>query len=129
MKNWHQKAQDNVTAGEKFGQAVNNGIGNMTFIVIATVIIVAWIILNVVAFIVHWDPYPFILLNLCFSAFAFYASPLILMSQNLQAKRDKVQAEHQYEHQEKELLLNTKLTREIHEITSQLHDFLVKDKK
>lgn len=125
-KDWNQKAADQITASEKFGLAVSNGIGNMRFIVIGTVIIIIWITLNVLFRL--WDKYPFILLNLMFSAFAFYASPLILMAQNLQAKRDKIQAEHQYKHQEQELELNTTLTKEIHEFTKAINESITKDK-
>jgi uncharacterized membrane protein len=76
---------------------------------------------------VHFDKYPFILLNLVFSTQAAYASPLILMAANRQADRDKVQAEHQYNHQEKELLLNTRLTEDIHKLAQEIHALLSKD--
>ena len=58
----------------------------------ATTMIV-WITLNVAAVRLRWDPYPFILLNLAFSTQAAYAAPLILLAQNRQADRDRVQAE------------------------------------
>ena len=51
----------------------------------------AWITLNVVAVRLHWDPYPFILLNLAFSTQAAYAAPLILLAQNRQDERDRAQ--------------------------------------
>ena len=54
---------------------------------------IVWITLNVVAVRLRWDPYPFILLNLAFSTQAAYAAPLILLAQNRQADRDRVQAE------------------------------------
>ncbi|MBV9664647.1 MAG: DUF1003 domain-containing protein, partial [Actinobacteria bacterium] len=58
-----------------------------------TILVVAWIALNSIAFIHHWDPYPFILLNLAFSTQAAYAAPLILLAQNRQAERDREQTE------------------------------------
>ena len=54
---------------------------------------IVWIVLNVAAVRLRWDPYPFILLNLAFSTQAAYAAPLILLAQNRQADRDRVQAE------------------------------------
>jgi hypothetical protein len=60
-------------------------------------IVVLWIALNLLAVIHHWDPYPFILLNLVFSTQAAYAAPLILLSQNRQADTDRIRAEHDYE--------------------------------
>jgi uncharacterized membrane protein len=54
-------------------------------------------ILNMVAFMHHWDPFPFILLNLVFSTQAAYAAPIIMMSQNRSAERDRAQAQNDYE--------------------------------
>ena len=53
--------------------------------------------LNVAAYINHWDPYPFILLNLALSFQAAYAAPIIMMSQNRQAAKDRLMAEQDYE--------------------------------
>jgi uncharacterized membrane protein len=64
--------------------------GTPQYIVGQTVAVVLWIVLNAVALIGHWDPYPFILLNLAFSTQAAYAAPLILLAQTRQADRDKV---------------------------------------
>src|SRR6188472_3547652 len=55
-----------------------------------------WITLNVMAFIRHWDPYPFILLNLVLSFQAAYAAPIIMMSQNRQSEIDRRNAQHDY---------------------------------
>lgn len=54
-------------------------------------------ILNIVAYIGQWDPYPFILLNLLFSTQAAYAAPIIMMAQNRQSERDRHQALADYE--------------------------------
>ena len=54
-------------------------------------------VLNFVAFISHWDPYPFILLNLLFSTQAAYAAPIIMMAQNRQNERDRIQAQADYQ--------------------------------
>jgi uncharacterized membrane protein len=56
------------------------------------VLIVVWIGLNVLAWARHFDPYPFILLNLVFSVWSAYAAPIIMMSQNRQNERDRLQA-------------------------------------
>ena len=122
-KNWHQKAQDRLTIGERIADSVSTGMGSWKFIIIQTFIIIAWIAGNV-WLIFHFDPFPFIFLNLAFSAQAAYATPVIMMSQNRAAARDKMQAEHQYEHQEKELALNTELTKEIHQLTQDIHKLL-----
>jgi uncharacterized membrane protein len=68
-------------------------LGTGRFIVGQTVLVVAWIILNTIGAINHWDPYPFILLNLAFSTQAAYAAPLILLAQNRQDDRDRANIE------------------------------------
>ena len=64
--------------------------GTPQYIFGQTVVVIAWIALNAVAFSLRWDPYPFILLNLAFSTQAAYAAPLILLAQTRQAERDKI---------------------------------------
>jgi len=63
---------------------------------VQSVILAVWIVLNVIAWANHWDPYPFILLNLALSFQAAYAAPFIMISQNRQAERDRHQAEADY---------------------------------
>ena len=72
-------------------------MGSWRFIIIQTAIVLLWMALNLIAYLHHWDPYPFILLNLLFSTQAAYAAPIIMMSQNRQNERDRVQALADYE--------------------------------
>lgn len=97
MATWHQKHKETLTLGEKFSDLVATGMGSWTFIIIQTIIVLVWMTLNVIAFIQHWDPYPFILLNLLFSTQAAYAAPIIMMAQNRQSERDRHHAEADYE--------------------------------
>jgi uncharacterized membrane protein len=66
--------------------------GTPQYIVGQSIVVVVWIALNAVAIGAHWDPYPFILLNLAFSTQAAYAAPLILLAETRQAERDKISA-------------------------------------
>ncbi|GAB4588596.1 DUF1003 domain-containing protein [Nocardia sp. NPDC127526] len=68
-------------------------LGTGRYLAIQTIIVIAWILLNVFAVRLRWDPYPFILLNLAFSTQAAYAAPLILLAQNRQDNRDRVSLE------------------------------------
>ncbi|MGY1697638.1 MULTISPECIES: DUF1003 domain-containing protein [unclassified Geodermatophilus] len=77
----------------RFAEAIARFLGTGRFLAVQTIIVVLWIALNVFAVRLRWDPYPFILLNLAFSTQAAYAAPLILLAQNRQADRDRVQAE------------------------------------
>ena len=74
-----------------FSEAIARNLGTARFLVIQTVVVAAWITINVVAVGFRWDPYPFILLNLAFSTQAAYAAPLILLAQNRQDERDRAQ--------------------------------------
>ncbi len=73
----------------RFSEAIARYFGTARFLAIQTVIVAAWLALNTLGFIHHWDPYPFILLNLLFSTQAAYAAPLILLAQNRQDARDR----------------------------------------
>ena len=77
----------------RFAEAIARFLGTGRFLAVQTVIVIVWIALNVFAVRLQWDPYPFILLNLAFSTQAAYAAPLILLAQNRQTDRDRVQAE------------------------------------
>jgi len=83
-----------MSVGQRIADATAKTIGSWPFIIGQTIIVVFWVILNLTAFVRGWDPYPFILLNLMFSVQAAYAAPIIMMSQNRQAERDRVQAQH-----------------------------------
>lgn len=94
--NWFKKHSDSMTFGEKLADAVASGMGSWRFIIIQTIIVITWMALNVVALVYHWDPYPYILLNLLFSTQAAYAAPIIMMAQNRQSDRDRVKADEDY---------------------------------
>jgi len=128
--------------------------GTPIYIAVQTVVVILWIIFNGYSILVHFDKYPFILLNLAFSTQAAYAAPLILLAQTRQADRDKVHAEADAQHREelaqmaikkqesterhaahlqKLLEQNTALTEEtramasrIDELTKELHQILSK---
>jgi uncharacterized membrane protein len=90
---------------DPFGRAAERAarfFGTPRYIIGQTLIVIAWIALNSVALMSHWDPYPFILLNLAFSTQAAYAAPLILLAQTRQASRDKALGEQLEKHREKE---------------------------
>jgi uncharacterized membrane protein len=96
---------DDLTLGQRVADYVTKGFGSWRFIIWQTLIVAAWITLNLMAWINHWDPYPFILLNLVFSTQAAYAAPLILLAQNRQEEHDRVRAEHDYVVNEESLTL------------------------
>lgn len=86
-----------MSPGDRVADAVAATVGSWKFIIIQSCILILWIILNVTAWIKHWDPYPFILLNLMLSFQAAYTAPIIMMSQNRQSAVDRRNAEHDYQ--------------------------------
>jgi uncharacterized membrane protein len=92
----NQRRYDQRTVGERLADQVTARFGSWAFICAQSVVVVVWIAMNLAAFLYRWDPYPFILLNLLFSTQAAYAAPLLLLSQNRQAERDRIKAEHDY---------------------------------
>lgn len=92
-KNWHAAHRAQRTIGQRIADTVAAAMGSWSFIIVQSVSLAIWIVLNVIAWIEHWDPYPFILLNLALSFQAAYAAPFIMISQNRQAERDRLQAE------------------------------------
>mgnify|MGYP000063520320 CR=1 FL=1 len=96
LKNWHAQHKESLSFGSRIADSVAKGMGSWTFIIIQTILVAIWMGLNLVAYISHWDPYPFILLNLLFSTQAAYAAPIIMMAQNRQNERDRVQAQADY---------------------------------
>ncbi len=95
-KTWHEKHAESRTTGARLADVVAAGMGSWGFIIIQTVLVLLWIVLNLVGWFYHWDVYPFILLNLLFSTQAAYAAPIIMQSQNRQAERDRHQADEDY---------------------------------
>jgi len=74
-------------------ESIARFFGTGRYLLLQTVAVIAWIVVNIYAASVRWDPYPFILLNLAFSTQAAYAAPLILLAQNRQENRDRVALE------------------------------------
>lgn len=97
QKNWHDTHVETLTFGDKVSDAVANGMGSWKFIIWQSVFVMIWMSLNIVGFVRHWDVYPFILLNLIFSTQAAYAAPIIMMAQNRQSDRDRIQAQNDYQ--------------------------------
>ena len=113
VRNINKVLEEEFTRGQLIADKLAAVMGSWTFIIIQSVLLAAWITLNVMAYINHWDPYPFILLNLALSFQAAYAAPIIMMSQNRQAAKDRLMAEQDY-------VVNIKAEDEVKSIMSHL---------
>jgi uncharacterized membrane protein len=105
--------RENLAFDKKAADKFTTFLGSWKFLIFQTVFFAAWIILNIFAFARHWDPFPFILLNLLVGFQAAYAGPIILMSGNRAAERDRKKAA-------LDLATDRKAEREIEEIQTQL---------
>ena len=141
----HLKAREHEKAAGAFGSGGFGAVaekaarffGTPGYIVGQTIVVAFWVAINtgVLLNLVHFDRYPYILLNLAFSLQAAYAAPLILLAQTRQAERDKIHAEADAQHREqiaqeqlersaeiKTLLdQNTELTKKVDQITGEIH--------
>jgi uncharacterized membrane protein len=133
LRHRREHVKDTTTFGDsRFGvlaERFARFFGTPKFIIGQTLIVAVWISLNGLALVHHWDPYPFILLNLLFSTQAAYAAPLILLAQTRQTERDKASAEADAHHREdvaarqRQLIEeNTELTMEVKRNTDLLEE-------
>jgi uncharacterized membrane protein len=109
-----------TTLGQRAADALAAKAGSWTFILSFLAALGVWIAVNIVGFVHHWDPYPFILLNLLLSCLAAIQAPVIMMSQQRQAARDCLQAESDYQVNVKAEILLEHLTKEVEEIKRRL---------
>ena len=118
----NQALRDKSGPGDRATEALSRAVGSWRFVIIQNVIVLLWGTFNAVAiFRWHWDPYPFILLNLVFSWQASNTGPVLQMAQNRQSEHDRLKAEHDYQVNEN---TNT-LTREVRDLTAEVHRLTV----
>ena len=96
-RNVAREFEEHLTLGQRVSDRVAETMGSWRFIIVQSLLLAVWVALNLAAYVNHWDPYPFILLNLALSFQAAYAAPIIMMSQNRQAEKDRMQSKNDYE--------------------------------
>jgi CRP/FNR family cyclic AMP-dependent transcriptional regulator len=92
-RNVNTIADEEATFGQRVADTVASKMGSWTFIIVQSALLTVWVVLNCLAWVYHWDPYPFILLNLALSFQSAYAAPIIMMSQNRSQDKDRLAAE------------------------------------
>jgi uncharacterized membrane protein len=98
VMNVNDIAEEHYTLGQRVADKVASGMGSWQFIIGQSVVLALWAILNSVAWWAwKWDAYPFIAMNLLLSCQAAYAAPVIMMSQNRQAEKDRLTAQNDYQ--------------------------------
>gem|GEM_PF-2917276 len=115
------EAREKITRRYKLSERMADGVANFggswKFIISFLLFMACWMSLNVIAWISHWDPYPFILLNLMLSTVAALQAPVILMSQNRQSERDRYRDEIDFERDRLDLKVDTLAAKTIREAT------------
>ena len=96
IKNLNDIVKEKRTHGQYMADKIAQVMGSWSFLIIQSIILFLWVLVNILAFAYHWDPYPFILLNLFLSLQAAYTAPVIMMSQNRKAERDRLEAHNDY---------------------------------
>ena len=86
-----------ATRGEHLADRVAAVVGSWRFIIVQSSLLALWLLLNIVAWVQHWDPYPFILLNLVLSFQAAFTAPVLMMAQNRQSVIDRHKAQLDYD--------------------------------
>ena len=104
-----------LTFGQRASDKLTIVAGSWSFIIGLLVVLAIWVAINFYGWVKAWDPYPFILLNLILSCLAAIQAPIILMSQNRQAERDRIKFE-------RDFAVNTKAEKEIENIQLDLDE-------
>lgn len=119
-KDTSREYEEQLTFGEKLADRVAEFAGSWSFIAFSVSIIIIWISVNATALLFRpYDPYPFILLNLVLSCIAALQAPIIIMSQNRQAERDRMRAQEDYK-------VNLKAELEIRHLSDKIDHILTK---
>jgi uncharacterized membrane protein len=103
------------TLSQQYTDLLASAMGSWAFLIVFILLIMVWITVNILMVEYKWDPYPFILLNLALSSISALQAPIILMSQNRQAERDRINARYDY-------LVDRKAEREIRDMQKDLEE-------
>jgi uncharacterized membrane protein len=116
LGNHEQIPKSRLTFNQKLSDKIADIGGSWSFLIFLTLFLTCWMGLNAAGFFIwHWDPYPFILLNLVLSCLSTYQAPIILMAQNRASERDRHKAERDY-------AVNRKAEREVENIQQDLDE-------
>ncbi len=113
--NKHPVLKARLTLSQRASDALTKFVGSWKFIISILIFLAIWMTLSTIAKLNSWDPYPFILLNFVLSCLAAIQAPIILMSQNRQAERDRINFKYDYS-------VNRKAEREITNMQKDLDD-------
>jgi uncharacterized membrane protein len=129
--NWHQEHRKNLTAGQKAADVLRNSMGSWPFVFSFIAFMILWAIFNTIAPILHWDNYPFILLNLFLSMLAGMQGAILLIAAKRQDAISAAMAQHDYEtniRAKKEIEELMELNREQLALIQKMHEELLRQR-
>lgn len=118
-----KEEEKNIKFGDRIADKITKFVGSWTFILGFSSFLIIWIIINLYMF-DNLDPYPFILLNLVLSCIAALQAPVIMMSQNREAKRDSLRSKNDYRTDLKSELILEELHNKIEKIEKNQKEIL-----
>ncbi len=95
--NINEMLKEKPTLSQKAADLIARTVGSWRFLIIQSILLAGWFILNLVAWFSPWDPYPFIFMNLILSLQSAYTASIVMISENRQAERDRLEAHHNYD--------------------------------
>jgi uncharacterized membrane protein len=113
VRNINELLREKPSLSQKAADMVARTVGSWRFLIIQSLFLAGWFIVNVVSCLAHWDPYPFIFMNLVLSLQSAYTASIVMISENRQAERDRLETHHNYE-------LNLKAEEELRAILDHL---------
>tara|TARA_Y100000310_G_C20328871_1_gene644288 strand:+ start:111 stop:578 length:468 start_codon:yes stop_codon:yes gene_type:complete len=117
------------TLGQRASDSLTSKMGSWIFILGFVAFLIAWVLINVYMWVNSWDPYPFILLNLVLSCLAALQAPIILMSQNRSAQKDRVNQSYDYTVDRHSLRQINKVLKEVTYLRSDMAELMKKYKR
>ncbi|WP_319592658.1 DUF1003 domain-containing protein [Protaetiibacter intestinalis] len=124
---WHAREQQALTLGERAADRLRNGMGSWTFVGVFLCFMLVWAVFNTVAVFAHWDPYPFILLNLFLSMLAGLQGAILLIAAKRSDAVSAALAQHDFEVDQaarKDVQVLLELNRKQVEMLGELHERL-----
>lgn len=128
--NWHKQHKNNLSLGQRAADKMRNAMGSWRFVFSFLAFMGVWATVNVVAWFNHFDPFPFILLNLLLSTLAGLQGAILLIAAKRADEISAALAQHDYDTNvkaEQEIAVNNKMTAEIHQLVTEVHALVTKD--
>jgi len=97
VRDINEMLREQPSLSQKAADLIAGTVGSWHFLILQSILLAGWFILNLVGWVTPWDPYPFIFMNLILSLQSAYTASIVMISENRQAERDRIEAHHNFE--------------------------------